>query len=149
MKKQVSSKVIERQDDKKGDMVEQLKRTPIVQVACEKVGIGRATYYRWLKDDDDFHVQSQQAIIEGNSLVSDMAESHMISMIRNGNLGAITFWLKHRHRAYGTRVDLNASVRVDRPLTQEEEEAIGRALTLGNVISSEIAPYENGNGESE
>ena len=148
MKKQVSSKVIERQDDKKAEMVEQLKRTPIVQVACEKVGIGRATYYRWLKDDDDFQAQSQQAIIEGNSLVSDMAESHMISMIRNGNLGAITFWLAPPP-CYGTRVDLNASVRVDRPLTQEEEEAIGRALTLGNVIPSELALYENGNGESE
>jgi len=139
--------MVERQDDKKNEMVEQLKRTPIVQVACEKVSIARATYYRWIKDDTDFRIRTEAAIDEGNGLVSDMAESQMINMIRNGNLGAITFWLKHRHRSYGTRVDLNANVRVDRPLTPEEEEAIGKALTLGNVVIPETIPYEPGESE--
>jgi len=27
-------------------IIEQLKKTPIVQVACEKCGVGRSTYYR-------------------------------------------------------------------------------------------------------
>ncbi|MEK9157022.1 MAG: hypothetical protein AAB448_02745 [Patescibacteria group bacterium] len=147
MTKLPTKKMIERQGDKKNEMVEQLKRTPIVQVACEKVSIARATYYRWIKDDTDFRLRAEAAIDEGNGLVSDMAESQMINMIRNGNLGAITFWLKHRHRSYGTRVDLNANVRVDRPLTPEEEEAIGKALTLGNVVIPETIPYEPGESE--
>lgn len=144
MKKPTPSKIVERQEDKKGEMVEQLKRTPIVQVACEKVSISRATYYRWLKDDSDFQIHAQEAINEGNALVSDMAESQMIGMIRNGNLGAITFWLKHRHRSYGTRVDLHANVRVDRPLTSEEDQELKRALALGNIIPNETILYADG-----
>ena len=35
-------------------ILEQLRKTPIVQVACEKTGIARATYYRWRKKDKRF-----------------------------------------------------------------------------------------------
>ena len=40
-----------RQSKNKEQLLEILKKTPIVQIACEKAGVGRATYYRWRKDD--------------------------------------------------------------------------------------------------
>ncbi len=39
-----------------------LKKTPIVQVACERSSVGRATYYRWKKDDADFAKQADEAL---------------------------------------------------------------------------------------
>jgi len=36
----------ERIEANKKALIEQLKKTPIVQICCEKVNIGRATYYR-------------------------------------------------------------------------------------------------------
>ena len=39
--------------DKKA-IIEQLKKTPIIQVTCEKLGVSRATFYRWKKNDDKF-----------------------------------------------------------------------------------------------
>ncbi len=38
-----------KQDKNKKAIIEKLKQSPIIQIACKKVGIGRATYYRWRK----------------------------------------------------------------------------------------------------
>ena len=45
-------------------ILSQLKKTPIVQLACEKTGIGRATYYRWRKSDKRFKKNSDCALLE-------------------------------------------------------------------------------------
>ena len=46
-------------------IVEQLKKTPIVQIACEKASIARATFYRWRKTDKDFAQKVDKALSEG------------------------------------------------------------------------------------
>jgi ACT domain-containing protein len=35
----------------KDALLEQLKKTPIIQIACEKIGLSRTTYYRWYQAD--------------------------------------------------------------------------------------------------
>lgn len=120
-----------RQAEQKKLLIDQLKKTPIVQVACEKVGVGRATFYRWLKDDPDFGKLANESIIEGNGLISDVAESQLANLIKSGNLGAISFWLKHRHPAYRNKLEVEANVRhEDVPLTPEQEAIIESALKL-------------------
>ena len=84
-----------RQQSQKENLLQQLKKTPIVQVACEKVGISRATYYRWHKDDKEFAEAADQSLAEGSGLVNDMAESQLMTAIKNGNLTAVIFWLKY------------------------------------------------------
>ena len=79
----MSKAIVDRQTREKSLLIEQLKKIPIVQVACEKVGVGRATFYRWRKDDEDFSEKINQAISEGNALVNDMAESQLMSAIKN------------------------------------------------------------------
>lgn len=120
-----------RQTEQKALIVEQLRKTPIVQVACEKIGIGRATFYRWIKDDSDFARLTHEAISEGNGLISDVAESQLANLIKSGNLGAISFWLRHRHPAYRNKLEVDAHVRGENtPLTPEQEAVIKSALTL-------------------
>ena len=46
-------------------LLEQFTKTPVIQVACEKTGIGRATYYRWRKEDEAFTTKADQALFEG------------------------------------------------------------------------------------
>ena len=58
---------------------------------CEKSGISRATYYRWKKDDPDFREKAEEALMDGESLINDMAESQLISAIRDQNMTAIIF----------------------------------------------------------
>ena len=116
-------------------LIEQLKKTPIVQVSCEKVGIGRATFYRWKQEDQDFATRAEEALTEGSSLVNDVAESQLMSAIRDKNLTAIIFWLKHHHTAYATKVEVTARLRADNEvLTPEQEALVARALRLATLL---------------
>jgi len=43
-------KVEDRQAKQQQLLLRELAKTPIVDTACQRVGIGRATYYRWRAD---------------------------------------------------------------------------------------------------
>lgn len=119
-------------------ILEQLKKTPIVQLACEKVGISRATYYRWKNADRKFSMLAQDAILEGSRLVNDMAESQLLSAIRDKNMTAIIFWLKHHHPAYETRVEIRqAGIQADENLTKKQKEVIRKALEVTMIDKKE------------
>src|SRR5690606_31915769 len=120
-----------RQEIQKAKVLDALAKSAIVQLACQQAGIGRATYYRWRNDDQVFAKDCDDAIAEGVSLVSDMAESKLIQAIKDQNYSAISFWLRHRHPAYAAKLQIQAKVEsIDKPLTPEQEEAIKRAIEL-------------------
>lgn len=122
-------------DKNKELLIQQLKKTPIIQVSCEKVGIGRATFYRWKQDDLDFAKQADEALLEGSLLVNDVAESQLISAIKDKNLTAIIFWLRHHHPNYATKVEVTARLKADNEiLTPEQEELVTKALKLASLI---------------
>jgi hypothetical protein len=80
-------------------MLEQLPKYPIVQIACERVGIGRSTYYEW-RENPEFKKASDAALQAGTSFINDLAESKVILGIQNDNVTFTIFWLKHRHDSY-------------------------------------------------
>lgn len=126
-------------EESKARLVEQLKKTPIVQIACEKEGIGRASYYRWRKEDPKFADAADEAMCTGKSLISDLAESQLIKAIRDGNMTAIIYWLKNQHPDYKTRVELSGRLEtIGKTLTPEQEEIIEKALQLASLDSGEL-----------
>lgn len=136
---QPKSTVQQKQDINKELLVEQLKKTPIVQVVCEKIGVSRASYYRWRKDDKEFVEAADTALLDGSQLVNDLAESQLISAIKDKNLTAIIFWLKSHHAAYATRVEVNAKIKsVPEELTPEQAELVMNALRLAALTPIEL-----------
>ena len=135
MKNKTNQKTIKKRiENEKVLLLEQFKKTPIVQLACEKTGIGRATYYRWRAGDNKFSNLADSAIQEGSLLINDMAESQLLSAIRDKNMTAIIFWLKHHHSAYETRIELRAAFKnSDEKLTARQEEIIKEALKITEV----------------
>lgn len=124
-------------------ILEQLKKTPIVQLACEKIGIARATYYRWKDADRKFSILAQEAILEGSRLVNDMAESQLLSAIRDGNMTGIIFWLKSHHPSYETRVEIRqAGFQADENLTKKQREVIRKALEATKIDKKELEENE-------
>lgn len=120
--------------DKK-KLLTKLHKTPIVEVACKQAGVPRSTYYRWRKTDEEFSLACDEAIEESAGLISDMAESQLISAIKEKNMTAITFWLKHHHRKYETRVNVDATVKQQLDnLTDEQAALVARALKLAGLI---------------
>lgn len=126
-------------EEKKVRLIDQLKKTPIVQIACEKEGIGRASYYRWRKDDHVFAETADEALSTGKNLINDLAESQLIKAIRDGNMTAIIYWLKHQHPDYRTRVELSGKLEaIGKKLTPEQETAIENALRLASLDGPEF-----------
>ena len=121
----------------KEQVIEKLKQLPIVQVACEKSGISRATYYRWRNDDPKFTKLSDIALREGRLLINDIAESQLLTAIKDQNMTAIIFWLKYNHPSYTTRVEITANTKIiDDKLTPEQQETLKNALILGSLLKT-------------
>ena len=87
-------------EKQKKSLIVQLRKTPIVQLACERTDVGRSTYDKWRAHDLVFARAADQAIEAGRFFVNDLAESKLIRLIQNDNLTAIIFWLKHNHPKY-------------------------------------------------
>lgn len=114
-------------------MLEQLKKTPVVQICCEKLGVSRSTYYRWREEDKEFAQLADQALAEGVSLINDMAESQLLSAIRDRNISAIFYWLNHRHSAYSNKLEVTTKIK-DETLSPEQKEIITKALEHAALI---------------
>lgn len=126
---------------KKEELIAQLKKVPIVQLACERAGIGRATYYRWHRDDNAFAEAADEAIATGSSIINDLAESKLIAAIKEQNFSAIAFWLKHHHPTYATRVELAIGQKQNDELTPEQQAVVQKALALA-ALSDDPNNYE-------
>jgi predicted DNA binding protein len=128
----------QKQLQQKSLIIDQLKKTPIIQIACEKVGVARATYYRWKKQDTVFAKEADEAIVTGELLINDLAESQLLSAIKDKNLTAIIFWLKHHHARYATRVEVTAQLRrAPEELTPEQEAVVMKALELAALVPAQ------------
>ena len=112
----------------KAELLEQLKKTPIIQTACNKVAVGRSTYYVWRKDDKEFARSADKALREGKGFISDMAISQLIKNIQIGNTTSIIFWLKNHHADYNDRIIHEHEHEHHLELTKEEKGSIAQAL---------------------
>ena len=119
-------------------ILEQLKKTPIIQVATEKVGVARSSFYRWKATDKKFAVAVDEAIDQGVSLMNEYAESMLISAIKDQNLTAVFYWLNHRHPAYETRMRIDGRIKHQTDeLTPEQTKLIEGALKNAGLLLTE------------
>lgn len=119
-------------------IVDQLGKMPIVEAACRQLSLPRATYYRWRKDDEAFAEACDEAIEHSTDKINDLAESQLVAAIKDKQMGAITFWLRHRHRSYKARLEIDASVRqYHQALTPEQSELVTQALRLAGLTNEE------------
>lgn len=116
-------------------ILEQLRKTPIVEVACHNIGLPRATYYRWRKEDETFADACDEAIDQSAGKITDMAESRLISAIKEKNMSAIIFWLRHHHPAYESRLRVDGRIRHESELlSPEQEQLVAKALHMVGLL---------------
>jgi hypothetical protein len=113
----------------------ELMKVPIIQVACEKTGISRNSVYRWRKDDPAFAKRMDESLTEGVALVNDMSESQLLTLIKEKNYPAISFWLRHRNANYKDKLEITNK---DDPeeLTLSQAKIVRQALKLANITKT-------------
>lgn len=123
----------------KNAFLEQLRKIPIVTVACEKVGVSRNSVYRWKNEDEEFSKEMEAALADGEALVNDMSESQLLSLIQEKNWSAISFWLRHRNPKFRERIEIDARINnLTEKLTPEQESIVREALRLAALPSSDV-----------
>ena len=132
--------MLKKSEELKGAIVEQLRKTPIIQIACEKLNISRMSFYRWKNEDEEFARKVDEALLDGQLLVNDLAESQLISAIKDRNMAAVMAWLKHHHPSYKTRVQIEGTFKTIHELSDDQKELVRKALALAKL---NIEDYES------
>jgi hypothetical protein len=121
-----------KENDKTKELIlEQLRRTPIIEITCQKIGISRMTLLRWKKDSKKFSSQVEDALIEGRLNMNDIAENQILALISQGKFEPSKFWLTHNDPRYANKLNITGTLKhKDTPLSVEQKAVIKQALKL-------------------
>jgi len=73
------------------------KSLGVVTTACKLVGIGRTTFYQWLKEDQEF----AEKVTDIENIALDFVESKLFENVKDGNTSEIIFYLKTKGKKRG------------------------------------------------
>jgi hypothetical protein len=123
-----------RKKEDRAKLIEELKKIPVIEVAVQRAGLSRATYYRWESEDKAFAAAAAAAMSEGIAFVNDMAESQVIALIKERNWASLAFWLRANHPRYGNKLEVSGHIAtVPEALTPEQRDDMKRALRLASL----------------
>lgn len=129
----------ERISKQKEELIELFRKSPIVQMACEKLGVGRTTYYRWRKEDAIFAGKADDALNIGRHLINDLAESKLIKKIQQDeDFNSIKYWLSHNHKRYETKLTITPSVVESNELPRELVAEIDRLFEINGQVNTQL-----------
>lgn len=69
----------------------------VVNMACKKANIPRSTFYKWLKEDEDFAKQVEDI----DNIALDFVESQLHRQIADNSTTATIFYLKTKGKKRG------------------------------------------------
>ena len=73
------------------------KSLGVVTMACKSADVPRSTYYKWLKEDEEF----AKAVKDIENIALDFGESQLHKQIGDGNTSATIFFLKTKGKKRG------------------------------------------------
>ncbi len=81
------------------------KSLGVVTTACKQLEISRATYYRWLSEDEEFSKSAKEI----QDVALDFVESKLFEQIQESSTAATIFYLKTKgkRRGYVERSELD------------------------------------------
>lgn len=112
-------------------LLNHLKTLPIVEIACKKTGVSRATFYRWCDEDESFKTDVDNAKVEGVEYLNDISESQLVSLIKEKKYQAIALWLKNNHTRFMSEEKKNMIRKTQKKaeLNQQQKELLKEALS--------------------
>lgn len=111
----------------KNALLEALEKSlGIVTTACKKVKINRTTFYKYLKEDEEF----AKAVRELENVALDFAESQLHKQIADGTPSSTIFYLKTKgkNRGYIERQEITG--KDGEALIESEQDRMARIQAL-------------------
>lgn len=125
-------------------ILEQLRKMPVISVACERTGVSRASLYRWKAKSKEFAEQVEKAIAEGEAMITDLSEAQLIALIRDKNFQSLHLWLKHHHPKYANKLEVTGNLNIKKePLSKEQEEMLQKAAELQGLLFDKKTGQKN------
>jgi hypothetical protein len=87
-------------EETKEKLIKELEKFGIASAACVKIGIDKATYYRWRKSDPGFRKKADAAVRVGHASVNELAEYSLVGNLKKGDQRAIEYQLSHCSKRY-------------------------------------------------
>lgn len=88
-------------DDKtRQKLIQELEKSGNVYLSCLKVGVNRATYYRWREMDSKFKKSANNALRSGRENICDIAEHALLMNVKDKKMDAIKYVLGHLSPKY-------------------------------------------------
>jgi hypothetical protein len=127
---------MDKRNRKKHKLLKELEKTPLIEQACRKAGISRATYYRWCVEDRAFYYRAEAAKSKGREKLNDYVESKLLENIGNGHQGAIQFWLCNNSKAYNPdRMSRAEQIELRKHEALKRNKEIAESLDLDEAVA--------------
>lgn len=131
----------------------EIENTPLVQIACEKIGISRNTFYRWVKEDSELLKQVNYALSLGKGRVNDIAVSNVLSGIKSKDVRYTMYWLDRNHpdfrRPFIQKVDTDDLLAHHRLLIERSKMRQIESDVKNTTASEERERYEYARGRAK
>lgn len=142
-------------------LIEALREAPFISQACKKLGVARATFYRW-REEQEFEGEVQEALKMGRERGCDMAEMALYKSIQNENMTAIKFFLQNNDPRYALKRPIYMSPHhtlqpgetcpvcnstASTELTEEEKTHLHKLLRKHTIPESGVKKQKNNNND--
>jgi hypothetical protein len=84
----------------KQKLLQEIEKVGNVYSSCLKIGVNKATYYRWKKEDKEFSKLAGKAEKLGRENMCDIAEHALMQNVKERKMEAIKYVLGHNSKRY-------------------------------------------------
>lgn len=112
---------VTKSDTKKKAMIKAMEKSMgIVTQACKLADISRETFYRWMRNDDEF----KELVTQASEHAKDFVETKLYEQISEGNVASIIFYMKTKckDRGYVERTEHSIQQFIEQPLFPDVSE---------------------------
>jgi len=81
-------------------LLKEIEKFGNVYLSCQKIGVDKATYYRWKENDEEFRKRAEKAEEIGRENIGEVAEYGLLQNIKEKNQRAIEFALVNVSKKY-------------------------------------------------
>lgn len=127
----------------KKQLLHELTQVPIIEIACQKVGISRQTFYRWRAANASFSQEIEAALNMGRDFINDVSESTILEHIKNGEIRPAIFWLRHNNSRYKNNPKIENMNQLNnnkslKDMTELAKQNLFKSVEAGNIDDSKF-----------